>query len=77
MRGAQARSGGWATAATLGVRCGRIDARSDKQGTHHLLRQAVHIDDGTTGTVRLKRNAKKIDEMVLDTRSTGTLRVSR
>ncbi|MCK9898026.1 hypothetical protein [Frankia sp. AgB32] len=77
MRGTQARPGGWETAARLGIRCGTIDARTDKRGAHHLLRQAVHIDDGTTGTVRLKRNAKKIDETVLDTRSTGTLRVSR
>ncbi|WP_462187295.1 hypothetical protein, partial [Frankia sp. CcWB2] len=41
------------------------------------LQKVVHVDNATTGTVRLKKNVKKIDEMVLDARSTRTLRVNR
>jgi hypothetical protein len=35
----------------------------------------VEIDDPATGTVRLKRDAEKVDVMALDTRSTKTVRV--
>lgn len=41
------------------------------------LRKVVDVVDAATGTVRLRRDASKIDEMVLDTSSTKTTRVKR
>jgi hypothetical protein len=41
------------------------------------LRKVVDIDDAGTGTVRLRRNVDKLDEMALDTSSTKTTRVKR
>ena len=35
------------------------------------------LDDAATGTVRLRRDVQKIDEMALDTASTKTTRVKR
>jgi hypothetical protein len=35
----------------------------------------VDIDDSETGTVRLKREVDKADEMALDTASTKTTRI--
>ncbi len=34
------------------------------------------MEDPDTGTVRLKRDVKTLDEMALDTRSTRTVRVA-
>jgi hypothetical protein len=39
------------------------------------LRKIVDVEDEDTGTVRLKRDVAKLDEMELDTRSTKTTRV--
>ena len=39
------------------------------------LKRVVNIDDPETGTVRLKRDVSKLDEMALDTSSTKTTRV--
>lgn len=41
------------------------------------LRKVVDIQDADTGTVRLRRDASRVDEMVLDTSSTKTTRVRR
>jgi hypothetical protein len=41
------------------------------------LRRVVDVEDAATGTVRLRRDASKLDEMVLDTSSTKTTRVKR
>jgi hypothetical protein len=41
------------------------------------LRKIVEIDDAGTGTVRLKRDVSKLDEMALDTSSTKTTRVKK
>lgn len=41
------------------------------------LRKVVEIDDAGTGTVRLRRDVTRVDEMVLDTSSTKTTRVKR
>jgi hypothetical protein len=41
------------------------------------LRKVVEIDDPAAGTVRLRRNVDKLDEMALDTNSTKTTRVKR
>jgi hypothetical protein len=46
----------------------------DDEATNKLKR-VVNIDDAETGTVRLKRDASKLDEMALDTSSTKTTRV--
>jgi VWA domain-containing protein len=39
------------------------------------LKKIVDVEDADTGTVRLKRDVAKLDEMELDTRSTKTTRV--
>ena len=41
------------------------------------MKRVVDIEDVDTGTVRLKRDASKLDEMALDTSSTKTTRVKR
>jgi uncharacterized protein YegL len=41
------------------------------------LRKVVDVEDAATGVVRLRRDASKLDEMVLDTSSTKTTRVKR
>ena len=41
------------------------------------LRKVVDIDDPGTGTVRLRRDVEKADEMALDTASTKTTRVKK
>ncbi len=43
--------------------------------TPRLLAKVVDVDDAERGTVRLKRDVDKLDEMALDTRSTKTTRV--
>ncbi|EFC79490.1 hypothetical protein FrEUN1fDRAFT_7384 [Parafrankia sp. EUN1f] len=46
--------------------------------TRCLLREVVHIDIPTTGTVRLKKYVEKMDEMVRDSSmSARTVRVNR
>jgi von Willebrand factor type A C-terminal domain len=40
-----------------------------------LLLAVLDIDDAATGSVRLKRNVTKEDEMTLDTRSAKTVGV--
>ncbi len=66
--------------ATATVRLGRavqIAHEAGNSDTVKLLRNVVEIDDPATGTVRIKRNVDKTDEMALDVRSTRTVRVSR
>lgn len=41
------------------------------------LRKVVDVDDAATGTVRLRRDATRLDVMALDTSSTKTTRVRR
>jgi hypothetical protein len=78
LRGLEARQAGDETTATLLLgRGAQLALASGNEDTYRLLQKVVHIDNATTGTVRLKKNVKKIDEMVLDTRSTRTLRVNR
>ena len=50
---------------------------SGNEATTKLLRQVVDIDDASTGTIRIKRNVQKEDEMALETRSTKTTRIKR
>jgi LPS O-antigen subunit length determinant protein (WzzB/FepE family) len=41
------------------------------------LKKVVEIDNAETGTVRLKKQVEKLDEMALDTASTKTTRVRK
>ncbi|MEL6983142.1 MAG: hypothetical protein AAFO29_12025, partial [Actinomycetota bacterium] len=45
--------------------------------TVRLLQKVVDVDDPNTGTVRLRREVDRADEMALDVRSTRTVRVNR
>ena len=45
--------------------------------TVRLLQKVVEVDDAASGTVRLRRDVDKTDEMALDVRSTRTVRVKK
>jgi hypothetical protein len=76
--GLRARAAGDLATATLKLANGvRLARDTGNEATYRLLQELVHIDNPTTGTVRLKSNVDKIDAMVLDTRSTRTVRVNR
>lgn len=63
---------------TATVQLGRAVQLANETGneaTTRLLAKVVDVDDVETGTVRLKRDVSKLDEMALDTRSTKTTRV--
>lgn len=66
--------------ATATVKLGRavqLAAETGNEEATSRLRRVVEVDDEEKGTVRLKRNADKLDEMALDTASTKTTRVRR
>ena len=66
--------------ATATVKLGRavqLAAESSNDEATTRLRKVVDIQDPGTGTVRLKRNVDKLDEMALDTASTKTTRVKK
>jgi hypothetical protein len=63
------------TATTKFGRATQLAAESGHDGTVRLLRKVVDVEDERTGTVRIRRNVAKVDEMALDTRSTRTVRV--
>lgn len=66
--------------ATATVKLGRAVQLAQQTGNEEAtsrLRRVVDIDDEEQGTVRLKRNTNKLDEMALDTASTKTTRVRR
>ncbi|MFF5259293.1 VWA domain-containing protein [Actinomadura viridis] len=76
--GLQARKDGDLETAT--ARLGRAVRLADEAGNEAittLLRKVVDVVDPVTGTVRLKKNVDKADEMSLDTRSTKTVRTRR
>ncbi|WP_250279918.1 VWA domain-containing protein [Frankia sp. Cppng1_Ct_nod] len=76
--GLQARRKGDEDTATIKLGQGaQLAHQSGNEATYQLLQRVVDIEDPSTGTVRLKRNVDTIDEMVLDTRSTRTVRVNR
>jgi hypothetical protein len=63
---------------TATVQLGRavqLAAETGNDATTRLLAKVVDVDDAERGTVRLKRDVDKLDEMALDTRSTKTTRV--
>ncbi|MEU8797032.1 VWA domain-containing protein [Spirillospora sp. NPDC048819] len=76
--GLQARKDGDLDTAT--ARLGRAVVLADEAGNDAItamLRKVVDVVDPATGTVRLKRNVDKADEMELDTRSSKTVRTRK
>lgn len=66
--------------ATATVKLGRAVQLAQATGNEEAtsrLRRVVEIEDPERGTVRLKRDASKLDDMALDTGSTKTTRVRR
>jgi hypothetical protein len=66
--------------ATATTRLGRAVQLAEATGNAEAttrLRKVVDIDDPGTGTVRLRRDVEKADEMALDTASTKTTRVKK
>ncbi len=55
----------------------RIAYESGNEPTAKLLRNIVDVQDAEKGTVRLKKQVAKEDEMALDTRSTKTARIGK
>ena len=55
----------------------KLAHESGNESTAKLLRKVVDIEDAPTGTVKLKRNVAKEDEMALETRSTKTTRIPK
>src|SRR3954468_15108994 len=53
----------------------QLAAQSGNTTKLELLEAIVDVEDAATGTIRLKRDVADGDEMMLDTRSTKTLRV--
>ncbi|MQY02977.1 vWA domain-containing protein [Actinomadura macrotermitis] len=77
-QGLQARKDGDLDTAT--ARLGRAVQLAEEAGNDAitaLLRKVVDVEDAATGTVRLKRNVDKADEMSLDTQSTKTVRTRK
>ncbi len=63
---------------TATIQLGRAVKLANETGndaTSRLLGKVVDVENAETGTVRLKRDISKLDEMALDTRSTKTSRV--
>lgn len=76
--GLQARKDGDIDTATVKLgRAVQLAAESGNEGTLRVLRKVVEVEDEATGTVKVKRNVEKLDEMELDTRSTRTVQVKR
>jgi hypothetical protein len=65
---------------TATVKLGRavqIAHQAGNDETVKLLQKVVEVDDAGSGTVRLKRDVERTDEMALDVRSTRTVRVKK
>jgi hypothetical protein len=76
--GLAAKAAGDAETATTKLgRAVQLAAATGNDDATSRLRKVVEIDDPDTGTVRLRRNVDKLDEMALDTSSTKTTRVKR
>ena len=76
--GLAAKAAGDDATATLKLgRAAKLAAETGDDEATNKLKRVVEIDDAETGTVRLKRDASKLDEMALDTSSTKTTRVKR
>jgi hypothetical protein len=76
--GLQARKDGDLDTATARLgRAVKLAHESGNQVIASLLDKVVDVDDRTTGTIRLKKNVDKADEMSLDTRSSKTVRTRK
>jgi hypothetical protein len=76
--GLAARDGGDHATATVKLgRAVQIAHEAGNDETVRLLQKVVEVDDAATGTVRLRRDVDKTDEMALDVRSTRTVRVKK
>ena len=71
------KSGDERTATIKLGRATQLAAESGHDGTIKLLRKVVDVEDERTGTIRIRKDIDKADEMALDTRSTRTVRVGR
>lgn len=77
-RGLAAKSSGDdRTATTLLGQAAKLAHDSGNDSTTRLLAKVVDVVDLEAGTVRLKSQVAKADEMALDTRSTKTTRIKR
>ncbi len=77
-QGLAAKASGDDQAATVLLgKATKIASETNNDATMRLLRKVVDIDDENAGTVRLKRDIDKADEMALDSRSTKTVRIGR
>jgi len=77
-KGLAARSAGdERTATVLLGEAAKLAHQSGNESTTRLLAKVVDVVDADAGTVRLKQNVEKTDEMALDTRSTKTTRIRR
>ena len=65
------------TATVLLGEAAKIAHDSGNEDTTRLLSKVVDVVDAEAGTVRLKGNVERTDEMALDTRSTKTTRIRK
>ena len=65
------------TATVLLGEAAKIAHDSGNEDTTRLLAKVVDVVDAEAGTVRLKGNVERTDEMALDTRSTKTTRIRK
>ncbi|MDH4363911.1 MAG: VWA domain-containing protein [Acidimicrobiia bacterium] len=76
--GLAARDAGDEARATMKLgRAVQLATATGNTDTVRLLAKVVDVDDAGNGTVRLKREVEKTDEMALDVRSTRTVRVNK
>ncbi len=74
--GLAAKASGDDVTATLKLgRAVKLAAETGNEEATTKLKKVVDVEDAENGTVRLKRNVEKLDEMALDTASTKTTRV--
>jgi von Willebrand factor type A C-terminal domain/von Willebrand factor type A domain len=74
--GLAAKAAGDDRTATIKLgRAAQLAAETGDDEATNKLKRVVDIEDVDTGTVRLKRDVSKLDEMALDTASTKTTRV--
>jgi hypothetical protein len=74
--GLAAKAAGDTDTATFKLgRAAQLAAQTGNAEASQRLAKVVDIEDAGTGTVRLKRDVSKLDEMALDTSSTKTSRV--
>ena len=74
--GLAAKADGDDVTATLKLgRAAQLAAETGNEEATNKLQRVVEITDADTGTVKLKREVSKLDEMALDTSSTKTTRV--